>query len=278
VLFTERALAHLRPGEPTAEVTDFDIEVSRESLLEVLPILDDLFQERIDRAKLSKARRESEEELRARLEAARRSEMLWDHTPRDPELREWVVHYLRAVAAVVAAALIDFVLETMFGALGISDMVGQATVQGAEAVREVSAAVGHAALEGAAAVRGLPDQLREVLPALATPAFRGAQLGASLVLLSEASDLLKASVSAKASRTTDTSSDIPAESHNRAKKNSLGQQASPVAGKPTSSLKPEYIERIQKIWHKDGYLVDGPGVSDSRSKGKPGSGGAPRAR
>ena len=73
----------------------------------------------------------------------------------------------------VAAALVGPVLETVLGALGVTNALERATIESAEWVR------------------ALGDQLRETLPALVTPALLGTQITASLIILNEASERLE---------------------------------------------------------------------------------------
>ena len=186
--------------------------------------------------------------------------MLRGRTPPEPEFRERLVKYLRAVAAAIAAALVGFVLQVMLGALGVSDVLGEATVHGAEAVR------------------GMADQLREVLPRLVTPTLVAGQFAASIVLLNEASELLEASPWGPW-----TLGDIPAPtlsyrerldkaapsaSERRSRRSTRDRTPAPIKD-------PEILKKIIAL-SKGAVVRKGPSGSDAR-KPQRGPGGAPGA-
>jgi hypothetical protein len=164
-----------RPERSPDEVTDHDIRAIQDHVSQALPILIDLVEERVSQPGRSRAEVGREQAFLADLRRVRDSEVLRGPIPADRERRGRLVRGLQVVMAALAAAVVDFVLQSVLGALGVGEALGQATVVGAEAVR------------------GMADQLTEALPWLATPALIGGHFTASIVLLKEASELLEAS-------------------------------------------------------------------------------------
>jgi hypothetical protein len=163
-----------RLDRPAREISDRDIGASQADLSTVLTMVIDLHGKQASRPGRSTVELAHEQKVRAGLAAHRDSRALRDEPPEDPQLRERLVRYLRAISAAVATALVGIVLQVIFDALGLSDALGQATVHAAEAIQ------------------GIANQLKAGLSGLVAPALVGGQLAASAVLLNEADELLEA--------------------------------------------------------------------------------------